>query len=141
MIPVHCATPRRSQYVTNSLFNEFFNNIFEDSNTASPLAPRLNLREDDKTIYVSVELPGVDKKDVDISLKDNVLVIKGEKKHSADVKKEDYSRIERSYGSFKRAIQLSNNVDEKGITANLKDGVLELTLPKTEKDSTQIAIN
>ena len=141
MLPVHCATPRRNQYVSNSLFDEFFNSIFEESHTPSTLAPRLNLREDDKTVYVSVELPGVDKKDVDISYKDNVLVIKGEKKHSEDVKKEDYSRIERSYGSFKRAIQLSNNIDEKAISANLKDGILELTLPKTEKDTTQIAIN
>lgn len=94
-------------------------------------APRVDTAETDAAYEVTAELPGVDEKDIKISLEDNVLCIAGEKKAEREEKKKDYVMSERSYGSFKRAFTLPDNVDAEKIAAKFEKGVLKVTLPKT----------
>lgn len=96
------------------------------------LAPALDASEDDKAFYVSTELPGIDEKDIHVDLTGNTLTIQGEKSTEKEEKDKSFHRRERSYGRFYRAITLPVEVDQEAIKANFKNGVLELTLPKTE---------
>ncbi len=123
-----------------SLFDEFFKDF--ESAPQESFSPALNLREEDDAYYASVELPGVQKDDVDVSLKDHVLTIKGEKKSEIEDKKEGYYRVERSYGSFARSIRLPETVKQDEISANLENGVLEIKVPKGERpDAKKITVN
>ena len=92
--------------------------------------PALNVSEDEKNITVEAELPGMESKDIDISLQNNMLVLQGEKRFEDEKKEGNYHRIERSYGSFSRTIPLSSSVDEDKVKASFKKGVLTVTLPK-----------
>lgn len=94
-------------------------------------SPALDVKEDEKNIYVHAELPGLDEDHIDISIKDGVLALKGEKKTEEKKEGENYVRIERSYGSFHRSVALSSDVDESKVDARFKNGVLSITLPKT----------
>lgn len=93
-------------------------------------APALDMHESAEAITVEVEVPGLDAKDIDISLEDDILHIKGERKFSDEVKEEDYHRIERAYGYFERNIPLPRKVDEEKVTASVAGGVLSIQLPK-----------
>jgi HSP20 family protein len=98
--------------------------------TRASLGLRLNLAESDNDVTVSAELPGVDPKDVDISVSGNTLTIHGEKKEEKEDKKKDYHYVERSYGSFHRSVQLPSSVDPNKVDATYKNGVLTVTLAK-----------
>ena len=103
--------------------------------------PSVNVKESDSQIQVEAEMPGMDPKDINISLRDNALVIQGEKRFEDEEKKEDYQRVECSYGSFYRMVPLSSDVDESNIKAKYKKGVLKVTLPrKQEAGSKKIQI-
>jgi HSP20 family protein len=93
--------------------------------------PALELREDADSYQVGVELPGVDKKDVEVTLHDGVLSISGERKQETEAKEGTYVRTERSYGRYQRQVSLPQAVDAGAIKATYKDGVLTITLPKT----------
>jgi HSP20 family protein len=80
-----------------------------------------------------VDVPGIKQEDLDIALEDNILLVKGERKHESEVKEEGYSRFERSYGSFQRSVVLPSTVDANGVKATYKEGVLEIQLPKKEE--------
>jgi HSP20 family protein len=84
-------------------------------------------------VVVKADLPGLTKDDVTVSLQENLLTIKGEKKHELEQKDSSYFVSERAYGSFTRVVELPTAVDAKKIDARFKDGVLEVTLPKTEE--------
>lgn len=101
--------------------------------------PRLDLIESENTYEVKTELPGLEKKDIDISLDRDVLVVKGEKKMEKKESDKHYHRLERRYGSFYRSIRLPGEVKEDKIDATFKDGVLTITLPKTEETKKRIA--
>ena len=92
--------------------------------------PRVDVSETDKEITVAAELPGVDEKDLDLSLVDDVLTIKGEKKQEREEKRESYQLTERSYGRFHRSMRLPFEPDAKKIKATFKSGVLTVTVPK-----------
>ncbi len=94
------------------------------------LAPAIDVSETDDAIEVSAELPGIDEKDVDVEVADNVLTIKGEKTSEKDEQKKDYHLVERSYGSFKRSVALPYEVAPDKITAKFTKGVLTVTMPK-----------
>ena len=96
-------------------------------------APAVDIHENDDSFVVKADLPGVNKDDIQIDLKDNTLTLKGEKKFENKVSKDNYIRVERSYGTFVRSFTLPQNVDAEKIKATYKDGVLELTLPKKEE--------
>jgi len=88
--------------------------------------------ETDKEIRVTVELPGLDEKDINVSLARDVLTISGEKKQAKKERRGNYYRAERSYGSFRRSIQLPTQVQADKVDAVFRKGVLSITLPKTE---------
>jgi HSP20 family protein len=95
------------------------------------LVPTVDETEDDKAYHVKVELPGMDQKDVDVTLADGVLTIKGEKKMEEEQKGKDFYRKERSFGSFRRTLALPVEVDESKVYASFKNGVLSIDLPKS----------
>lgn len=92
--------------------------------------PSFEIGETEKEFHVSAELPGLTEKDVNVSIEDNVLSISGEKKEEKDEKKKNYHLYERSYGSFSRSFTLPENVDADKISATVKNGVLEILIPK-----------
>lgn len=97
--------------------------------------PAVNVGEDEKNINVKAELPGMEAKDVDISLQNNNLILQGEKKFEDEQNRDNYYKVERSYGQFYRTIPLSTEVDESNVKAKMNNGVLEITLPKKEPAS------
>lgn len=94
--------------------------------------PAVDIRETDDALLVYAELPGIDKKDIHVDVHDGVLTISGERKYEKDVKEENVHRTERAYGRFSRSFSLPRTVDADKVDAKLKDGVLEIRLPKTE---------
>jgi HSP20 family protein len=93
-------------------------------------------------VVLKAELPGVDPKDVDIRIENNVLTLSGERKLDTEVQRENYHRVERAYGSFTRSFTLPSSVDTGNVKADFKDGVLRITLPKREEAKPkQIQIN
>ncbi len=97
------------------------------------IMPRLNVSETEQAIELSVELPGIDEKDVELLVQDDVLTIRGEKKLEKEEKDKNYHVVERQYGSFQRSYELPEIVDREKITAKFDKGVLAVTLPKSAK--------
>jgi len=95
--------------------------------------PAVDLYEKDDHFVIKAELPGVDKKDIAIDLKDRVLTLSGERSYENEVKEENYYRRERSYGKFQRAFTLPADVDSDKIKAEFKDGLLQIEVPKPEE--------
>ena len=127
------------------LMEDFWRSPFEASFPAQIFGgasyPSLDISEDEKSVLVSAELPGVRQEDLDIRLHHGLLTIKGEKRFEEEQKEENYHRIERSYGSFSRSVRLPSAVREDDVEATFKDGVLKLTLPKSaEGGAKKIAI-
>lgn len=96
-------------------------------------APAVDVSETADKVVVKAELPGIDAKDIDISLSGDILTIKGEKKSEREEKKENYHLVERSYGSFSRSLRLPAAVDADKIEAGYKQGILTVTCPKKEE--------
>lgn len=94
------------------------------------LAPSIDVTETDKALEVSAELPGVEEKDIDVSLSDNILTIKAEKKAEKESKEKTYHLVERSYGSIQRSISVPFKADPDKVEARFDKGVLKVTLPK-----------
>ena len=105
--------------------------------TERAFSPDMEVVETDNAIEVSTELPGIDEKDVEINISDNVLTIRGEKKFEKDEKKKSYRLVERSYGSFERSVALPRGVDASKIKAKMKKGVLKVEVPKPAGASAQ----
>jgi HSP20 family protein len=117
-------------------FKQFFDRVFGDADgdqssvVTSQWAPRVDIREEDKRFVILADVPGVEPKDIEISMEKGILSIKGERK--AEIKEEagKLTRIERSYGAFYRRFALPDSADADGITAAGKHGVLEISIPK-----------
>ena len=106
-------------------------------------APSVDVGEDDKAFKITAELPGLEPKDVEISITGDMLVLKGEKKEESEKKEKNYYVSERAYGSFQRSFALPDNVDRDKIAADLAKGVLTIILPKTaeaQKPAKKIAV-
>ncbi len=99
----------------------------------STWAPACDVFENDNSITIKAELPGVNREDVKVTIENNVLTLRGERKFEEEVKRENYHRVERSYGEFMRSFTLPNYVDSTKIKAEFKEGMLNLTLPKREE--------
>jgi HSP20 family protein len=95
--------------------------------------PSVDVYETDNSYVLKADLPGIKKEDINLDVNNNTLTIKGDKIFEEKVEKDNYLRIERRYGSFSRSFTLSEKVDKENITANYKNGVLEVTLPKKEE--------
>jgi HSP20 family protein len=95
--------------------------------------PRMNLYEDPEVVRVEALAPGIDIESLDLSIKENVLTVSGEKKPLEGVKRDQYHRSERSTGKFKRTIDLETEIDPEQVTAEYENGILRITLPKAER--------
>jgi HSP20 family protein len=120
----------------DSMFDNFFRGFGlapfgMEGNEWATFNPRVDIVDSDKEVKVSVELPGMDEKDVDVALARDVLTISGEKRQDKENRGKNYHRMERSYGAFTRSIPLMCTVDENKAEATFKNGVLTVTLPKT----------
>ena len=103
--------------------------FFEDHQRET-IYPHANIIENEKEFVLEVELPGLEKKDTQIEVKDNRLTISGEKTKKVESKEEGYTRYESSYGKFSRSWSLDDGIDVEKIGAESRDGVLTITLPK-----------
>jgi HSP20 family protein len=106
--------------------------------TVSEWSPVVDISETDSEFLIKAEIPGVDKKDVKVTVQDGVLTIQGERKREKEEKGRRFHRLERSYGAFMRTFDLPEDVDQDKLKAEFKDGMLYVHLPKTEKAMTKV---
>jgi HSP20 family protein len=130
----------------NRLFDESFRGVSrggaEEDWAQGAWSPAVDIYEKDGTIVLKAELPGIEPKDVDVRVENNILTLKGERRFEAEVQQESYQRVERAYGAFSRSFTLPTVVDTDNIKAEFKDGVLRMSLPKKEEAKPkQISIN
>ena len=113
--------------------------LFENDFFTRPLernwAPAMDIEENDGTFLVKADLPGVNKDDIHLELREGYLTLKGERKYEHEEKEDNYRRIERAHGTFQRSLKVPEGLTQKDIKAKYRDGVLELTIPtpKVEK--------
>ena len=126
--------------ISSSVFEPLLNldreisNILDDGSFGTSVwTPAVDVAENENEVQVKVELPGVSKDDVKITMQENILTIRGEKKQDKETKNTEYHRVERSYGSFQRSFTLPTSVKHDKIEASYNDGVLTVTLPKAEE--------
>jgi HSP20 family protein len=121
----------------NRIFDEAFRGVgrtgTDEDYALGSWAPAVDIFEHEGNIVLKAELPGVDSKDVDVRVENNVLTLRGERRFDNEVKRDNYHRIERAYGTFGRSFTLPNVVDVEKIKAEFKDGVLRMTLPKKDE--------
>lgn len=133
----HPVTDFASEFVSmqreiDRMFDRFRGGITEET-PASGLHPAVDIVENENDFVVNVELPGVSKQDVKITVQDDVLMIKGEKKFEKEKKGDAYHRVERSYGVFHRSFTLPATVKSERIEASHENGILRIVLPKAEE--------
>jgi len=116
----------------NELFNRFWSTASEPFGLAE-WSPAMDVSESDDAVLVHAEIPGIDPKDLDISVVGDTLTIRGEKTDETEKCERNYHRVERRYGSFTRSLALPASVDAGKVTATAKQGVLEIRLPKKEE--------
>lgn len=117
----------------DSMMEDFFGHTHMFDWDGGIWSPPVDITETDDNLVVSIEIPGMTKEDVKITLQDNVLTIRGEKKQETEKRDANYHRVERSYGSFTRSFSLPAAVEGEKIKAQYKDGLLKITLPKAEQ--------
>lgn len=137
LIPVHReALPARRAVSPFLALQQEIDNLFEGFTRGfgqtqfQPLVPSMDVSETAKEIEITAELPGLEEKDVQLTVADQVLSIRGEKKSEREEKDKDYHMVERSYGSFSRTVELPPGVDPDAIKATMSKGVLKITIPK-----------
>ena len=116
------------------LYDRFFDwRPFQRFSEEGEWLPSLDVSETSKEIVVKAELPGLEPKDIDVSLDGNVLTLRGERRQEKEENDESFHRVERSYGTFSRSVRLPAEVDQTQIKATYKRGVLKIRLPKSKK--------
>ena len=104
----------------------------------SEFLPNLDIKQSDKEIVITADIPGMDKKDVTVSVSDNLLTIQGERKGETRSEENGYVCVERSFGSFERRLQLPDDAESEKITAEYKNGVLGLHIPRREPQKSEV---
>ncbi|MGC2195002.1 MAG: Hsp20/alpha crystallin family protein [Terriglobales bacterium] len=114
----------------------------EEALTTSSFAPPVDVYEDEHNVSLKIEVPGIDEKDIDVRIENNVLTVHGERKFEKEEKEENFRRVERQYGSFTRTFTLPTTVDAEKVSANYDKGILKIALPKkAEAKPKQIKVN
>ena len=137
--------PFRELYSLQNRMNRLFEEQYggrEDSLTAGAFVPPVDIYDDEHSVQVKLEVPGIDAKDLDIKVENNTLTVSGERKFEKEEKEENFRRIERRYGSFTRSFTLPNTVNAEDINATYDNGVLNIRLAKrAEAKPKQIKVN
>jgi len=123
---------RRNFNLLNTLLDDFKSSNVDVFKGA--FVPTVNTREGEDAYHIEVDLPGIEKEDIDIQIEDNTLTISGERKIKEEIKEENYYKIESSFGSFSRSFSLPEDIDIENIDAESVDGVLEITIPKLQSN-------
>jgi len=127
----------------NRLFRESYNTEGpEEALTTTSFAPPVDIYEDEHTITLKMEVPGIDEKDIDVRIENNTLTVHGERKFEKEEKEENFRRVERQYGSFTRSFTLPSSIDTGQVSAHYDRGVLKINLAKkAEAKPKQIKVN
>ena len=125
------------------LWSEQFNSLSGDESlNAGSFVPPVDVYEDEHGIQLKMEVPGINEKDIDIRLENNVLTVTGERKIENEEKQENFHRVERRYGTFSRSFTLPNTVDNESVTASYDKGLLKISLGKrADAKPRQIKVN
>jgi HSP20 family protein len=136
-MPIVKVDPFREFATMQDRMNRLFGNIYlrdEDTAFRGNWTPAVDIFETDAhDLVIKAELPGMTREDIEVTVENSTLVLKGEKKFDREVKEESYRRIERSYGTFQRSFTLPNTVDASKVSAEFKHGVLTVKLPFREE--------
>lgn len=128
---------RRFQDEVNGLFGDFPGTAGSEGDRSSVVTsswrPAVDIKEEDDRFVLKADIPGVEPKDIEVTMADGVLTIRGERKHESEKESNGYKRVERSYGSFYRRFSLPDSANSEDITAKGTNGVLEVVIPKHEK--------
>ena len=128
------------QEEVNRLFESSFHGRSESSSAS--WAPAVDVHETENELIVTADLPGMNEKDLDVRVENNMLTISGERKTETNVEDDNYLRVERSYGSFSRSVALPNTVNSDAVAAEYRNGVLTVKLPKREETKPrQVKVN
>ena len=133
-------SPWREMATMQNYSNRFFDNSYtrtgfnDDEIEMTNWHPMVDIYDRDEKIVIKAELPGLEKKDISIDVKDRVLTLKGERAYGNETKDEKYYRRERAYGKFQRSFTLPDGLDPEKINADYKDGLLSVEIPKPEKE-------
>jgi HSP20 family protein len=131
--------PARDMFSLQNSMNHFFDDFFFPMGRGETVRnvwnwnPKVDIYEEEDQIVVTAELPGVDKKDIEVDVRDGVLTLKGERSADNEVKEKNYYRKERSFGKFERSFKLQRDVDPGKITADYKDGILKVSIPRPDE--------
>lgn len=118
----------------NRMFDEFFGRVPAQVETEDSIwSPSVDMSEDNNSVIVEAEIPGMSKDDIKVNIQEDTIILKGEKKQEKEEKEANYHRIERSYGAFVRSFTLPAPVQSDKVKATYKNGILKITLPKTEE--------
>jgi HSP20 family protein len=124
---------RTLQSQIERMFEETWPRTQTGDTALSAWAPNVDIHETPDALVLEADLPGIEGKDLDVRVEDNMLTIRGERKFEAKVSEEDYLRLERAYGTFSRSFSLPHTVDAEKVDAEYKNGVLTVRLPKREE--------
>ncbi len=130
------------QHRVNRVFQETSQAGQEEGIATSSFVPPVDIYENEQSIVLKLEVPGVEQNDLDIRIEDQTITIRGERKFEKEVKEENFHRVERRYGSFQRSFTLPNTVNTENVSADYDKGVLKVTLAKrAEAKPKQIKVN
>ena len=128
----HTPNRVRSFNGMDHLINRFFEDNFK-SDSKYDYVPAADIREDEKSYLINMDVPGLTKEDLNVSLDKNILTISGEKKSDNEESDRKYHLVERRYGSFKRSFRLPEDIDSGKISAKVENGILSITIDKAEE--------
>src|SRR5215475_5115177 len=125
--------PLREFSTLQDRLNRLFRDSFSEGQqelTSSTFAPAVDVYEDEHSTTLKLDVPGIDEKDIDIRLENNLLTVTGERKFEKEEKEENYRRVERQYGNFSRSFTVPSTLDPESVTASYDKGVLKIKLAK-----------
>lgn len=128
-------TLRNLQREVDSLFDQFFDRTRGDQGTSAVWSPQTDLVESDEDFQIRLDVPGMTKDDIDVNIQNRTLTVSGERTSERTDEDEDYVRVERAFGTFHRTFTLPDAVDEENIEATYDEGVLTISVPKTEEST------
>lgn len=132
---------RTMQEQMNRMLDMAWNREFGEELREGMWQPPVDIYEDETSVIIKAEVPDVEQKDIEVKIENNTLTLRGERKHSSEIRKENYYRVERSFGPFQRSFSLPQSIDQEKVAASCERGILTIILPKhKETNPKQISI-
>ncbi len=124
---------RTMQDQMNRMLDMAWNREFGEELKEGVWQPPVDIYEDEQSVIIKAEVPDVDQKDIEVKIENNTLTLKGERKHSSEIKKENYYRVERYFGQFQRTFSLPQSINQEKVQATCEKGILTIILPKRKE--------